>query len=213
MDTIVALISVFFGWLLGISHTILVDYIRSNKQRKIFKSTLCLELTELQYKLALIVYQLSVRLGRLDRELIDWLHPKILSYNGPDKNDRLIESFKRVSKTDDSVLQAYSQQQNLEGKGMSLKKYNMVFLTTQINTLSLLDANLQSSIFCIHERLNILNQDVEKYWFYFEKSFDSSLDETNHQIVADNINGCFEVIIGQGRILVDKISYTIGQLK
>jgi len=87
---------VLFGWLLGITSTIVLENIRSRKLRQSLIRTLRSELEELRYKMALLVLSSNLRIGELSKEMLAWIKPIILSYDGPEKNEGLKTVLEKV---------------------------------------------------------------------------------------------------------------------
>src|SRR2546430_1081622 len=57
----------------------------------------------------------------------------------------------------------------------------------------------------IRGRLTILNQDIEISWFYFQKTFDSSLSDLNRGLIAENQDACQRAIRNMARLICDDI--------
>ena len=65
---------------------------------------------------------------------------------------------------------------------------------------------IQRLISQVRGSLSILNEEADNARFYFEKTFDSSLDEQNQKIIKSNLDYSYRNIMGMSRRLADKIT-------
>jgi len=212
-NALVTLVSVFLGWLLGITSTVVVERIRSRKLRKALKVMLRSELTELRYMMAFLVLSLNILLGEFDDKIRQWVKPIVLSYDGPNKAEGLKIVLEKTANTDDRIFREYARLQQTQGKGKSLKKYYMPFFESQMQNLPLLDFKLQTGLHDVHTTLSCINQSIEEYRWYFEKTFDSTLGELNPGILSYNITQCYQAIATHGRKLADRISALLEEIR
>ncbi len=72
-------------------------------------------------------------------------------------------------------------------KGLAIKKYDMPFINENYKDLCLFDMKFQKDISEVRCQLNILNEQIDNARFYFEKTFDSSLSDSNSKIINSNL--------------------------
>ncbi len=72
-------------------------------------------------------------------------------------------------------------------KGLSLKKFSVPFIDSNYSQIHLFNTKFQEGILEIREEIRRINEQIDLAWFYFFKTFDSSLSENNAKIVRDNL--------------------------
>ncbi len=199
-------IGIFFGWVLGIISILITELFRNKIKGKETAKSVKVELLHLRFKMALAAYTMNSRLGVLSKEFLLWMNPIIQSYNGPEAVKGFREAFNDLTKMDDNAIKIYSESGKNDQIMTAIKRHSLPFFESRVASLSLLSESLQLYLFEIKSRLELINQDVDRYWYYFEKTFDSSLSELNNRIIIGNINKQYHAIADQSRILVDTIS-------
>jgi len=195
------------GWLFGLFSPLIYDRIKKKYQQEEIKRGLLTELKETEFKVVGAVYLLSRRLGLYNRELLEWLRPNVKSYSGAHYKDYILKAIESHLDLTDEQLAALSQYDKDEGKeGLSLKKYTLPFLDSMIGSLSVFDAEFQNKAFEIRAQVNLLNEEIDQTRFYFRMTFDSNLTPENHSVVTQNLNRCYENVLGASRRLADRIS-------
>ena len=96
---------------------------------------------------------------------------------------------------------------------LSLKKYTLPFLTSQITTLSLFSPEFQRIALDIQVRLARLNEEIDVAWFHYTKTFDSSLSDLNRKIVRANLMNLYRNMVMMCRDIVDKIDIILTRRK
>jgi len=210
IDTLKSVFYLFYllvGWLMGLLSTLIVDAIRRHRQRKEIKQALITELQELQYRLASSVYLTTTKLGKCDREFLEWFLPIVELYKGPFKSDKTIEYAREALKWSDEQLAAVSEHSKNEdlNKGMGLKKYYAPLLDANIAHIGAFSVEYQNLLLTIHSRLSLINEEIDQYSFYFKETFNENMSSSNRRIILNNIDQCFSIISQQERMTCDLI--------
>ena len=192
-----SLLEVGFGWLLGFGSSFIFRwYDRSHKINE-FRKGLDTELQEILPLLAGNVFSLKDSLGELDHDLLKWYKSVISDYPQDtimDIQKKLLDLF--LSLSSEQLLAIMNVRESLkpDGSGKGLKKYNMNFYENNINLVSLFSADCQSLVFKIHNKLQLINQEIDRYLFYFDKTFDPNSVDINQDILRDNMKQCLRTI-------------------
>lgn len=202
------------GWLLGILSAILstlgIDQIRKYIQKEDFKKGFLTELKESRSRLAAAVYLLSPHYGTYDRELLKWVHDIYKEDAGATITLERIEGLRKILELTDEQISALAVQEAARPKtAMALKKYSLPFLNANINQIPSFDVKLQRLIIQIRGQLVVLNEEADNARFYYEKTFDMSLDERNREIINSNLDDCYENVREMSRRSADKITEVI----
>lgn len=198
------------GWIFGLFSSIIVDWLKERSQRKELKQGLFTELKALRFRLIATVGQIAFKFGSFDRELLSWLRQQYENYGGAFPKERVLQSIDNLLKSGDKQLAIDAEIVNAPpGNVLSLKAFNFPFLDSQISNLSLFDAEFQNRILEIKTQVNFINEDIELSRFYFEKTFDSSITEENHEIISKNLKNAYQDVGEKACRIVDSITKLI----
>lgn len=180
---------IILGWLLGIISPRLIDSIKAHYEKNDFLCAIKAEAKDLQYRLTLGSFSIAQKEGVLDREKIIWFKEKMLAYEGSEPREQFLLLANTILDSEgESALQAWNLFQNENQKAISLKNYSASFLSSNIERLHTLPVGFQSSAHEFLNVLSILNQEIIAARKYHEMSFDSSLNEINHNSVVRNLH-------------------------
>lgn len=206
MTTTDNIIFLLIGWLLGIFSPLIYDEVKKRQHRKEIRIGILTEFKELRYKLMGSVYLVETRFGNYDRKLLEWLKPIVQDYKGTHKKDNFFKSIESHLNLTDEQLSAISQQSKAESKrGLSFKKYELPFLDSKINYLTVFDESFQNRVLEIKTQLKLFHEEIDQARFYFEKTFDSTMSPENQDIIRTNLEGCYKNLGRQARNLADRI--------
>jgi len=199
------------GSLLGFLLTLLLQRINRKKRSKEFKESLSLEFQEVIPQLAGTHYLVKDALGELNLDVVKWTHSMLSKF--PKGQEKLLKSIGRLLKrTDDDFKALASQTKTSKKRTMSIKKITLPFLQQNFCSISLLDSDLQRSVAGIQRNVNSLNEEIDLYSFYFKKTFDSSLNARNYELVNRNIDHAYRAIADLSYKVAEGISKTIPHL-
>lgn len=175
------------GWLLGLFGPWLTDLIQKPYRRAQIRNSLFIELRELRYKLAGVVFLLASNSGTLDRQKLEWAESVMLTDKAHYEDSAVVEALRSVLKSNDAQLQVLAHHAQGQWEALKLKKYFLPFLSSQITALHLFTPEFQRLTLEIHSKLAIVNEEVDAYRFYYEKTFDSSLSNNSRAAVLSNL--------------------------
>lgn len=201
------LLFLLVGWLLGLAAPIIVDRIRERRQTAQIKSSVLIELTEIQYKLALTVYELSMRIGIWDRSVLEWLKSILEDYAGVRAEARIAESIERLLACSDKDLAAAAERGKAVRIGaVGFRKYNTPFIDGHKGNLALLPTDLQNLLIEVKAQLAILNEQIDDARFFYRKTFDSDISPENYAIVEKNLKGVYADMCQHAQNIADLVS-------
>jgi len=203
--------SLIIGWILGILGTVLgkllIDSIKQLQKKEEIKKGLFTEFKGVRLRLAITTYQVCSILGTLNRDLLTWCFDILSEAEDTEATSEILPAMKELMKLDDEKIQAIISNQ---GKAaLSLKKFFLPFLDSNINNLSLFDVKFQNFVLEIRAKLNLLNEEIDLSRFFYEKTFDSSLSPKNHQIINKNLDQLYQNVANIARLTADKITNLI----
>jgi hypothetical protein len=207
-----SLIGIIIGWLLGILGQRPIIYIQNSFKRPSLKKSIMAELSDLRCRLAWTSFHIFSRVGKIDKEYLLWLKNITKKYDG------LFYSYLNFSEPIDKLLQtedkdfvaAIELSKKGEDSTLGLKKFNTPFIDSNYSELHLFNTEFQRGILEIREQVRRINEEIDMAWFYFSKTFDSSLSDKNVEIVKGNLESAY-LNIGNMAVNISKnISTFIG---
>jgi hypothetical protein len=209
MNYYFTILTLLLGWLLGIFSTLIIDVIRKSHQKTNFKKALFTEFKEIRLRLAGGIYLISGSLGTIDKNLLQWCY-NILENHSEKITAETLKKIKRQLRLSDKKIRAlYQPEPNLTKNPYILKKFHLSFLESNLTYLSLFNLTFQSRVIEIKNQLDLVNEDIELNRFYYEKTFDSSLNESDRRIVDNNVISQYQNLIRSFRFITDKITNLI----
>jgi len=193
------IIEVCVGWILGIGSSYVFRIYDRNEKKNNFINGIQAELLELLPRIVSNVYVGKRETGKLNHDVLKWIDSKgipeytfvkhLLSYPAEEFSQAL--AIMRSEKA---------------GQRPILKMFNVDYIERNIDMLPLMDEKIQLVTITITNRLKLVNQEIENYRFYFEKTFDPESCKTNLEIINTNIEGSLNVISRELTKIADKIT-------
>ena len=181
------LLYLLLGWLLGVLSPFIAERIHRKHRQQDFVSSVVIELGELQYILAAVAFKMRSKVFTLTDKFLDWLLPIVSSYSGPGKNPTLAATLTKLREgSEDQRRQALTLMRD-EGRGFTLKRYEVPFLVAQASELSICSLDFQRRVFRVKSKLDLFNQHVSYLQGQFEKTFDASIVGANRDVVERNL--------------------------
>lgn len=200
------LLYIFFGWLLGIVGSFLIDYYRTNKIAKRSLDVIGGEIYDLQVRLALVYYLNGSKRSLVDIPGYRWVNNILSDYDGPLLERELSELLKTISAHDDNeIAVALKSQVAPESKRTGLHKYDVPILRSRLSDLIHLNTDTARRLIEIVVELELYNQQVDLYRYWFDKTFDSTISKENYKIVNDNLNTAETTIVWAAMKFAKKI--------
>ncbi len=179
-----AVLMLILGWLLGLLSPSIINYIQDKKKAIKIKKSLLSEMEECQIIMANVAYLIESKYVAINHKLFDDLINIYENYNGiNDYNDKLVR-LKKLKKKPKEELETITERQLYENmdKFLSFKKYDLPYLRSKINDISLLDENVQSNLLQLNFKLNLFNSEVEESKFHYQLTFSSEVSNENQEI-------------------------------
>lgn len=190
---------IVLGFILGLVGANIVDCLRTRRKAKQFRHAAC---SELKQALAeLVMYTMNPD-AKIDKEKVQlWLDSNhnfnLNEVVLPTEDNEKYEKLKKL-KWDPEQIDAFVSLHNLQreqrrsqGRRMSPRKLNYVFISQNIETASILNVRDTSRLLNILRRIDALNSCVDRIDFAFKKTFDSSISSTSYDsLVFNYYSGC-----------------------
>jgi hypothetical protein len=201
------LLAVFIGWLLGMGSNILLKKIERNEKIEDFKNGLQTELLEMLLASSSTTFLLKHHLGGIDHNFLKWFG-KVTSVL-PEKipYQQGTESLEQVMDLSPEQLEfLFKKTQPPQNIGKGLKQYFPVYINNNLNLIPLLKEDIRAELFKFLRRIELINQETNRYLFYFDKTFDPASCDVNKDILQDNmlnsIKGIQTISIDTANIIV-----------
>jgi len=208
MNMLVPIIYTIVGGFLGFCGALILEQHKRRQLEKDFKEGVCAELRETLPQFVNYYYLLNQALGKIDRDMLNWTYSMFSALNG--ESSGLIEKIENLLKLSDNQLAALSlRAKDPKTTAMSLKKFNLSFLEESITSFSLLDSPFRCSVLAIRTKINQLNQEIDLYNFFYERTFASGLTQKNWLNLDNNIKKSYEHIAQMSRKIAEMMKELI----
>ena len=218
-----SLLNLLPGWFLGLLTSLLtiavVDWWRFSRRRKMFKTAVRSELDFSLENLVWVVWKLSVRFGDFDDHTVEWLRPLITKYGVERARRTPVSAFptepgvwNKVEQYLDSFVNNPGERQQVLSHmrkkyartAPSLRKLNLAVLSGGSEAVRIIDPALQKKLLEIVRHMAYFNETVDETRFYLRATLSSDLSEVNRQTVEGNLDGSYEAILRQAKILLSR---------
>jgi len=131
-DSLIAVLLIILGWLFGLLTPIITNHnYRVRENREVVRS-LQVELAELKYRLACVVYRINMHNGTVDRELLEWLKPIFSNYTGINPFNSIRDTIKMQLELPDEQIKVITDYDKAESSG-GLTVKNIMFHCSKQN--------------------------------------------------------------------------------
>lgn len=198
--------SLLLGWLLGLLSPTIVDAIRAKYLRRDLARAIRSEAEDLQYRVAIASFHLIQKYGRLSREYLVWLKPKLLRYEGNEPVEsirKLVEQLQVAS--DDQLLAVAAHMRAEEGTGLSFKSYSASLIESSLGSLLHFPPEYQRRIHEFRNQLSILNQEMDHANEVLRMTYDSSISDENQIRLRDDLIFKYQTIQGMCARVADRL--------
>jgi len=190
------LLYILFGWVLGIGSSLLLRWTDKVAKTNEFKRGLKSELLETLPRMIKTVATLKLALGTFDHKTIVWSKERLEKYHA-EILDEIIPDVAKMTEVPSDQIEKISQYKAKildAGTGKNLKKFELLFLEAYKDKVLLLNLELQKIIYRTINRFDMINQEVDRYLFYFDKTFDPSSCEVNLKGLQENMEIAIKLI-------------------
>jgi len=202
------IISVLFGWFLGVLSTIGYEQYKRYLDGKNLKTAILSELKVLLPRLVLGYYLLIVKEGKCDKEKVQWVYDNLSLYEDKTIASRITSTktkLKKLLKLDDASIK--SAIALLAGKieVEDIKSIILSFNKESITNFSLLSEELRLIIFNIRAMINVLNELADRIDFFFKQSFVPGISSNNIEIIESNIKSNYVSYLETSKLVIERI--------
>ncbi len=209
METVVqTILLLIVGWLLGLLSPSIINYIQDKKKATRMKESLLLEIAECQILMANIVYLIESKYIAINHKLFEDLIVIYKNYNGiNDYKDKLLrlQTLKNTPKEELEKISEITLYENID-KFLSFKKYDLPYLKSKINEISLLDEKVQSNLLQLNFKLNLFNSEVEECKFHYQLTFNNEISDENQNLNKNILKEKQLVILNQIKQIITLIT-------
>lgn len=184
-------ILIFFGWVLGVFSSIILENKKRKEDQKDYKESLFTEIDIVYPRIVGTYYNIINELGELNRENLEWMHKMILKKNS--KLDDTKDVIINILKHNDEEIKLLNEKPR-NAQTLFLKKFNLSFLQENISSFSLLDKKFRYNAINIRTNINFLNDCIDRVIFFYEATFIPDLSGSLHDIAYININNYYSQI-------------------
>lgn len=202
---------ILLGGFLGFLGTLWNQIINQRRRREIFKKRLYVEFKFVLPILIAMHYSLSTSVGDFSRDVLVWAFSMGKKYSVFKKET--IDRWKKLLDKEDEVFfkEAAEYYRDNETIGKTIKKVNIPVLQTDNYILTMFKDKYQLEVLAIYRDVQVINEEVEFYYFNFKKSFDSNISSQNYKIVNKNMNLGYRNISKISKHIADRMSSFIDE--
>ena len=106
---------------------------------------------------------------------------------------------------EEQIVAAFHHSKIASSIGIGLKKINLAYVDNNLNIVSLLETDIQKLIIKIQSQKLLINQEIDRYFFYFNKTYDSGISEDNLNRIKKNMKEASKIIFKFSYNMVSEI--------
>lgn len=211
--TIDTLGAIILGWLLGLLSPMIVDTIRKRYRKKEVRQGIITELSDLRLRMATAVYRFESHFGTYDRALVNWLIPILENHNSQTEIGDCLKGIKEKAAFDDQAFHECAKRQKEQPyKGLSVKKYRVPYLDSNIGELGIFDERSRAAILDVRAQLEMYNEEIDEARLYQKLTFDLRDSEINHPIAYQLVQNCYKNLGQRAKQIADRIGQIMVRL-
>ncbi len=180
---------IFFGWVLGVFHSIFLENKKRKQAKEDYKGILFTELDLVYPEIVGTYYKITKETGQLNKENLEWTH-NIISKKNSKSLDAIDDEIIKYLKYDDKEMKLLNEEHH-NSHTLVIMKFNLLFLKENISLFSLLDKEVRFSAINIRTKINYLNVIIDEVNFFYRTSIVPGITESTYNIVNSNIKKCY----------------------
>jgi hypothetical protein len=194
------------GWFLGLFSPLISTAIQQIFQSKQIKQAILNELNELKFRAAMNVEVLSPHYFPYNRAFLTWLFPYLEEFDNLYPGKTICRGTKAMLELTDDQINAYADMKIAEKPNPTyhLKSFSLPYLDSHIASVGFFSEEFQRKLLEVRTQISLLNEEIAKSQYYFDKTFDNLTPE-NHTIISNNLSDCYIHVARMLRRVVDKI--------
>ena len=197
------LIFMIAGGILGFIGSVGFYYLQRCQKRKDFKKGALNECRILKFRIALFAWKIHGYIGNLEDAIFNWILPILDNYEGPEKDDKAIQAFHKLTKLSPSERAAAHYANQAAGAMPRAITYSMYFLDNNLSIMSLCPADYQNRLLSVKNHLDFYNQETCFLQDQFNKTFQR---DTDHDAIVNNLGYAFKNLARRAKWIVDAIN-------
>lgn len=198
------------GWLLGILSPGIIGHITNQYRKKSLQKLITNELRDLKKRLTLIPFTIRSGYGDINKNLITWTTEQMKDIGDHKEEDEFKNYYEKMISENKGDLTNFLKLCNTsklrDNPSFHFKKMNIVSIDYGILNFELLDEGLTKKILDIKFHINAFNEELRATNDFLKMTFDSSISETNHKIVTEEIKKKNLIISEKSIQIVNKIN-------
>lgn len=183
---------IFFGWVLGVFHSIFLENKKRKQAKEDYKGILFTELDLVYPEIVGTYFKITAGTGQLNKENLEWMH-NIISKKNSKSLDSIDDEIMKYLKYDDKEMKLLNEEHH-NSHTLVIMKFNLLFLKENISLFSLLDKEVRFSAINIRTKINYLNEIIDEVNFFYRTSLVPGVTESTYNIAKSNIKKCYIVI-------------------
>jgi len=202
------IISVLFGWSLGVLGTIGYEQYKRYIDGKNLKTAILSELKVLLPRLVLSYFLLIIESKECNKEKLQWVYDNLSLYEDKAIASKILstkEKVKKLLKLDDASIKSTIATLAEESGVEHIKSITLSFGKESITNFSLLSEEIRLIIFDVRTKINILNELADRIDFFFKQTFSTGLSSKNSEIIDNNIKSNYVVYFEHSKLVVERI--------
>ena len=205
-DLVWDVINIVLGWALGLGSALLTQRWNERRRARAVKRAISRELRETAHRLLALVYRLEGRFGGLDRELLEWMHPQIQRYAGPNPKDGMLAGVTGLLHSSDAEILQVARQLQATTPPPFIPAEEARYTASVVGQLHDLDPEYAVRVIDVLSHLRMLNDAREDGLYYHRLTFTPGLTEENHETAIANVDRGQKQMAKRARIVIDKIT-------
>ena len=198
--------NVVLGWALGFASALGLLWWTKRKEARNVKKAISRELCEVAYRLLILTYKLESSHGGVNRQLLEWMHPQIQRYAGPNPKDGMLAGIGGLLKCSGSDIAKFAARQRATIGPQHWPTEQPSYTMGALGKLHDLDPDYGVRVLDVLSHIRMLNEARETGVYYLRLTFTPGLSVANYDKAEENRQSAETQAAERARIIVDKIS-------
>lgn len=205
-ESVEKVLLIILGWAFGIFSPILVQAISSRREVDAIKASVISELDELCYQVLGAVFLIDLRARNTSKEDMRWQLSLFESYSEKPLVENAIKYLRQAIQCEGDQLKEVMDKFDGESKkGLALKKHHAPLIEANFPKFQYLKKDMQCRLLEINLRINILNQIVDEYNFFYQATFREANFGPGYDGVLRNIDKALDAFRSQAVLVIEGV--------
>ncbi len=204
-DTFEKIAFLFLGWLLGLLAPVIVDVIKRSRENKLGREAIKSELASLKIRMAFAYHTIEEHQGTMTRQSLQWVIKQLSAVSTDTEALSVGAALKKLLEVPDDQFDQYLLSgKSPAGKSLTLQKYGTPLLDARVSALWSFETDLQRALLEIRSALDIAAEVVDRARYFSNLTF-QKLEDGNHALAVENVEGCYTQYAQQAKRIVSLI--------